>query len=393
MNRKFVKGIISIVKSALNDKPCVLPDDFDFEKAYRFSISHNIVVMTYYGIVNSGICLAPEISDKYLVTAGGAVSRVEQQRRKLNALFDAFEKNGIDYLPLKGTVIRSLYPKDEMRAMGDSDVLIREEQYEQISGIMQDLGYTFFEHWDHVRSWTKNSMLIELHNSPMPVREEDYYSYYKDGWHLAKPTATEGHRFEMSDEDCWIFLLVHFAKHYRIAGIGVRHVADMHLFWNAHPDMDKDYIKQELEKLDLYTFSQNVIKLAKVWFEDAEPNNITDMMTAKIFSGGAFGTADDKSKSDAIIENKKGKHTSRVGRFFKALFMPYKDMCILFPFLKKLPFLLPFMWMWRIIKTALFKRERISKRFQEVKNLSDNNIDSRERELEAVGLKFNFKGE
>ncbi len=393
MNKEFAKSIISIIKSALDGKPCSLPADFDFEKAYRLAIHHNVVVMMYYGIVNSGVFLRTELGDNFLVTAGNAVSRTEQQKNEIAALLNAFEKHGIDYLPLKGTVIRALYPKEEMRAMGDSDILIREHQYERISEIMAELGYTFFEKWDHVRSWNKHAMLIELHNSPMPVKEEDYYSYYKDGWHLAKPCESGKHRFELSDEDCWIFLLVHFAKHYRIAGIGIRHVADMYLYWNSHPDMDKGYIKKELEKIQLYTFSQNVLKLVNVWFSDAETDDITNMMTEKILGGGAFGTADDHRKTDAIIENKKGKGTSHFGKFMKALFMPYKDMCILFPFLKRLPFLLPFMWIWRIIHTAIFKRGRISQRLNEVKSLSREGISAREKELEAVGLKFNFKGE
>ena len=393
MDKTFSKVIISIVKSALDGKPCSIPADFDLEKAYNVANYHNIVVMMYYGIVNSGVRLESEINDKFLISASASVSQVEQQISKLDTLFNAFEKNKIDYLPLKGTVIRSLYPKKEMRAMGDSDILIREEQYEQISGIMQELGYTFFEHWDHVRSWVKRPMLIELHNSPMPLKEEDYYSYYKDGWHLAKQMTSDGHRYELSDEDCWIFLLVHFAKHYRISGIGIRHVADMYLYLKSHPDMDKDYIRQELEKLQLYTFSQNVLKLVNVWFAGEEPDDITNIMTEVIIGGGSFGDANKKSKTDALIERKKGKNTSRIGRFFKALFMPYRDMCILFPFLKKLPFLLPFMWIWRAIRTVIFKRDRISARFKEVRALSKEAINTREKELEAVGLKFNFKGE
>lgn len=39
----------------------------------------------------------------------------------------AFDAGGIDYMPLKGSILKDLYPRHEMRMMGDADILIRME--------------------------------------------------------------------------------------------------------------------------------------------------------------------------------------------------------------------------------------------------------------------------
>ena len=47
--------------------------------------------------------------------------------------FTIAEENGIDYLPLKGYNLKKLYPKPELRTMGDADVLIRLADFYHVS--------------------------------------------------------------------------------------------------------------------------------------------------------------------------------------------------------------------------------------------------------------------
>lgn len=43
------KGILLLVKSALNGKKYNLPDGFDFSEAYQTAKSHQILPLIYYG--------------------------------------------------------------------------------------------------------------------------------------------------------------------------------------------------------------------------------------------------------------------------------------------------------------------------------------------------------
>lgn len=49
-----------------------------------------------------------------------------RQQHELSVIKSEFEKNGIDYAPIKGSVVREYYPRPELRTMGDADVLIKE---------------------------------------------------------------------------------------------------------------------------------------------------------------------------------------------------------------------------------------------------------------------------
>ena len=76
---------------------------------------------------------------------------------------EKFEENGIDFMPLKGSVIRSLYPKQEMRSMGDADVLIHAEQYNKIVPILEKNDFTFVKENLNELCWQKLPFYIELH--------------------------------------------------------------------------------------------------------------------------------------------------------------------------------------------------------------------------------------
>ena len=57
-------------------------------------------------------------------------------------LFERMEKGQIWYMPLKGTVIKELYPSIGMRQMSDFDILFDKKYAENVREIMLDLGFT-----------------------------------------------------------------------------------------------------------------------------------------------------------------------------------------------------------------------------------------------------------
>ena len=76
----------------------------------------------------------------------------ERTRRMLNAaaeMFEAFDRLGIEAIPLKGAVLAPLYYDDpSLRPMGDIDVLIAPERLGEAGQVMRDLGYRFYSRSD-----------------------------------------------------------------------------------------------------------------------------------------------------------------------------------------------------------------------------------------------------
>jgi hypothetical protein len=274
--------------------------------------------------------------------------------------------------------------------MGDADVLIRMEDYEKIAPLMRSLPAVPLPESDHEYTWMLMARLtVELHKRLIPSYNEDYYAYYGDGWRLARPTAEGSHRFEMSREDTLIYLFTHFAKHYRDKGAGVKYVVDFFVYRRAFPDLDTAYLEREMKKLRLWDFYLNIMRLVEVWFEGAESDDMVDFLTQKIFDDGVFGTEENGAVSVGVKLSKTGGSVRRK-RVLQLLFPGYTNMCVKYPVLKKWPILLPILWIWRWLDTFFHHRDRVRSRKAQLDQLSDENISAYQRELNYVGLDFNF---
>ena len=380
-------GIISLIKSAITGEKAVISKDFDWQKAIKAVKKHQIAPLIYYGIINSCIKVSEDLFSLLENTTCQCIALNHNQIFELENIYKAFNESGIEYMPLKGAVLKKLYPKPEMRVMGDGDILINAEQYEIICEAMQALGYTEFIESDHEFIWNKPNIHIELHKRLIPSYNKDYYSYYGDGWRFAKPDA--GSCYKMSDEDTFVYIFTHYAKHYRDGGIGIRHITDLYVFLTSNPKLDKKYIETELNKLGLLKFYKNTINTIDVWFNNKQANDISDFITDRIFESGSYGTYVSHILSGAVKSSNFGKN-AKFKKIFNLIFPPYKDMSRKYPVLKKNPLLLPFMWIVRIINILFTKKYKIAERRKELNYMSEENIAKYKKELNYVGIDFNF---
>ncbi len=383
-------AIIKIIYSALAEKTVELSEDFSFAEALPLIEAHRIEALAYYGAVNCGILADSEPMQKLFSRVCMQVMQSNNQVVEIEKLCKAFEENNIDYLPVKGTLIKSWYKKPELRYMSDADILIKVEQYDKIKPIMLSLGYDEGLESLCELIWNKPwGLHAELHKSLIPPSDEDFYSYFGTGWEHAKQVAEGKSRYELSDEDHFIFVFAHFTRHYRSGGIGIKHMVDLWVYRQVKNGMDFDYIAAELKKLGLYEFYLNVFKTLKVWFEGQESDDITNLITIVIFGSGAYGVHSRALLSDAVKRSRKEDiKTAKRSKTLWLIFLPYKYMCLKYPFLKKVPFLLPVMWVVRGFSAIIFRKENVKKNFDEVKGLNSSEVEEFRMALEFVGLKF-----
>lgn len=387
------RGILNIIKSALTDCAYTLPQGFNFEEAVTIAKKHEITTMIYYGALKCGIPSNTAFMAEMFTEVCKHISVSEYQIYQIKRLYKAFDDAGIRYLPLKGALLKFEYPKSEMRVMSDADILIQIEQYNEIKKIMESLGYTEGVESNHEYVWHNPPMHIELHKLLIPSYNKDYFSYYGDGWRLAKSSAASATRYEMNDEDQMIYLFTHFSKHYRDGGIGIRHLVDLWVFLDKHSSLNQDYLKKELKKLQLYNFYKNIIRTLNVWFNDSESDELSDFITDKVFQSGQYGTHEAHLLSGAYKETKSGadSNQARNKKYWSYIFLPYRYMSEKFPILVKFPFLLPIMWVVRIVETLIFKRNKVISKSKDFHTLSKDKIQDYGQALDFVGLNFNFK--
>lgn len=384
------QGLILLIRSALTGQRYSLPDIFDLAGALEQAKQHGVTALAFYGACNCGADTnAPAMQQAFLLVCR-CISIAEKQNAEADSLIRALDDHGIDYLPLKGLCNRKLYPKPEMRMMGDADILIRTEQYDTIRALMLESGYTEGVVSDHEFVWKKPTLYVELHRRLIPSYNKDYYAYFGDGWALAKPASQGSPRHGMAPEDELIYLFTHFAKHYRDSGIGIRHPVDIWVFEKHHPELNRAYLKAELKKLQLWEFYQNTCRMLAVWFDGQDGDEKTDFMTNVIFSSGQFGKKETNLLSSTLKETKTTKSFFRIRmrKFLRALFPPFAALKEEFPVLEKLPILLPFVWCLRLI-LRLTNRDRM-KNYAKRMSIGEENVSDYQRSLNYVGLDFNF---
>jgi hypothetical protein len=316
----------------------------------------------------------------------------ENQLIEIDRVCKEFDKNGIEYLKLKGSIIKRLYPQHEMRVMSDADILIRESQMDKLKKILPSLGLSFKCESDHEWIWQSDIMPFELHKRIIATYQKDFYAYFENGWRLAHKKSDDSCEYVMKLEDELVYLFTHLAKHYRDAGIGIKHMTDIYLFLREYSELDMEYVYASLEKLHLLDFFKNVKKTLGVWFNGEEYDDVSEFITAKIFESGVYGTRLAGLKSEAL-KLSKGRDTkaAKKKKYLNLIFPSYKNMCLIYPGLKKFPIGLPFMWIYRLIGAVLFKQRKIKKINEDVGAISKENIDECQYELNYVGLDFNFE--
>lgn len=384
-------GIITLLKSALTGKGFTLPKEFDIEKAEKTAKKHRITSLLYYGALNCGVDENLPVMQKMFFDTCGQVSVNEQQKFALSELLEKFEKNSVSYMLLKGTNLKKMYPKPEMRPMGDIDILIKTEQYGIIKPIMQSLKYNEIVESDHEFVWDKHGVHIELHKRLIPSYNKDYYAYFGDGWRLAHP-ACDASLHAMTPEDEFVYLFTHFAKHYRDAGIGIRHIVDLWVF-ARNRKLDNRYLKSELEKLQLYVFYENIMHTLSVWFEGEVSDETDEFITNIIFNSGVYGTYEAQLLSRALkgVKAEGSAKKAHYKRLVNLAFLPYGKMCDRYPLLHKAAILLPVFWIVRWFDVLFFKTERIKRNTKELKITTTEKVDEYQKALNFVGLDYNFK--
>ena len=380
--------LIKLIKSGLTGENLGPIDIADFGELIKLTAAHHVIMPVYYGMLNSKV----KIPDNIAAAIKNATLRLiyisNNQHFELDRLFDALKAEKIDFVPLKGSVLKSFYPKPEMRHMTDADIFIRTEQLDKIGEIAKKLGYVYKYDSDHETVYSlKDKLTVEFHKRLIPSYNKDFYEYYKNYWEKLDKNGG------FSMEEHFVFCVCHLAKHYRDGGAGIKYLTDIYILKEKN-QTDMAVVFSQLEKLSLDTFAKNIFKTVDVWFGDGEADEITELITEKVFSSGAYG-----KKSDRIIAaaykktatQNENRYTLRFKKLLFFLFPPFSVMAEKYPFLKKVPFLLPLTWILRFIKVTFNGRIKYLKPSVKSFKLSTaENISEYERDLQAVGLDFNF---
>ena len=153
----------------------------------------------------------------------------------------------------------------------------------------------------------------------------------------------DGYALRMTDEDYYIFMLCHVAKHMKFGGIGLKAILDIWVYLREYKNLDMEFINAEFEKCGLCEFHDNMLQLCGYWFDGKPADKLIQAMSSYIFASGWNGVAEQWSATDLaeMTEKHMSKRTALIKQLCSMIFWPRERMAVKYPIPNRLPFLLP----------------------------------------------------
>lgn len=254
-----------------------------------------------------------------------------------------------------------------------------------MEAVLTDLGY-YCDHRDshHDVFFRKPFMNIEMHHC-MIGENSLLDAYYEDIWKRARQEEGKSHIYRLSWEDFYIFMIAHMAKHFQGGGCGIRSIVDMWLFSDRMKEsLDWDYVRKELEKIELAQFERCMCDLVSVWFEEKAETEFYAQLTELLMQSGIYGTITNYNIQH-VAEVDKRVWKGQIKVWMEAIFLPYKAMKMQYPYLEKYPVFLPAAWIQRIFRTCFCRKGRAGEVLSGMK-VEGNEVRKRQDLFGKLGL-------
>lgn len=264
-------------------------------------------------------------------------------KREFDSITREFTARGVKFLPMKGLIYRSLWARPEYRTMSDMDIYVPEEYFATAREIILSLGYTA-EDEDrgiHNKYMKLPYVNIELHRQ---LEKADYIS--------------DEDMIPSEDNPCWLNLSLedfiasnvsHVYKHYTHGGCGVRSIFDLRIFNEKYGDkLNNEIFTEKLKERGVYEFYLSMCELSDFWYGDGKVKGTDSIYREEYYiAGGAtYGTVLNRVRFEAKTQGK-------IAYVFSRAFPSFEIMATIYPWLRKVPFLMPVAWVMRWFR-ALF---------------------------------------
>lgn len=342
----------------------IVPDaeNIDIDRLYAVSKFHSLTAICAMALESAGVTL----SDKWREVKAKAIRKNILLDAERAQILGYFEQNGIWYMPLKGIILKDMYPKVGMRQMADNDILYDSSFQMQVKEYMESKGYKTESvgkgahdtyHKPPVYNFELHTMLYH------ELSDKNIHDHYADVKSRLIKDNDNGYGYHFTDEDFYIFMTVHEHKHYSGGGTGLRSLLDCFVYlWAKGGKLDWGYIGGELDKLGIGEFERKSRALAMKVFSSAELPNLTEderEMLEYYLLSGTYGT------HKQSIENRMDKFAAQTGsksklRYIMSRLFPNAEFFKAYaPFFYKHRILLPVGWIYRIFKGLIVNGKNI----------------------------------
>lgn len=223
--------------------------------------------------------------------------------KEVTKVLDEFNIEKIQAVALKGLVVREFYPKPEQRTMGDADLIVKEDDLNKVTSILESLGYKSSDHdyHHHIRFKHENHLDIEVHWVLGNGIFFDSVSSIEDNiWETCTPVNIGGSSaLSLSLEDMTLHLITHMVNHIKDAGFGIRQLCDLVVLVEKQGHLiDWSLFNKKVKECNIIKFTSVIFNICNKLFDMEVPSGIyiesideenVNIFINEIFSNGVFG--------------------------------------------------------------------------------------------------------
>lgn len=357
------KDLIYLLACAVND---TAPDAekvkaMDIENLYSLCKAHTIRAAVYVPLEKAGAA-----DEKFIQAYNKAVRKNILLDSEREAITAEFEERGIWYLPMKGVILKELYPRSGMREMSDNDILYDPAFQKDVMDIMVARGYTAVSVGKLADDVYKKPpvMNFEMHTRLFSYDTKKLHDYYQDPKRLLKPDEGRKSGCRLSDEDFYVYMTAHEYKHYSCGGTGIRSLLDCYIFMKAKgSSIDRGYISEQMEQLGIEEYEQERLALAMKLFSSPEIPELTEAeekLLDSFLDYGTYGTISNAADNAMKKYESRSGDSSKAGFVRARLFPDHDYMKHIYPRLCRYKALLPVGYVCRWVKGVIVNRTKIT---------------------------------
>ncbi len=359
--QKEKEFFIQVLADYLNKRKTAVPDHLNWHVLEETGRNHKLSGVIYHQCKNTiaGADLPAEVKTKWKKRYLFNFFLYARRLALLKQIDAEFQKENIPYLVFKGTEVAGFYPVPAQRTMGDSDLLVHEEDKQRAGETLARMGFEVEAGGPIEWRASKDEMEIELHHRLLynkSVELKPLQDWGDTAWdHVVVQKDKARRRLELTYH--LVYVLLHLRKHFLHTGVGFRQFMDVAVL-ASQPEIDWQQARLWLKELNLEKFSQVCFAFCKRWFSVEIPTAETELQedfyndaAEKMFDGGVFGQGDRGYKENLIFNEVRYAKSSGTFSIIKRFFLPYNVLrgfsyC---KFLDGRPYLLPVAWCWRFI--------------------------------------------
>jgi hypothetical protein len=342
--------------------------EMNMEDVYQISVYHTLSAMTYMILEKGQDILEGEVFKNWKKEKDKAIRKNILLDRERERIFAFMEEQGIWHMPLKGIILKEMYPAFGMRQMADNDILYDSNFQNSLCIWMKEQGYKVIScgRGNHDVYEKKPVYNYEMHTALYGGEHNPVWiTYYENIKEKLIADKKKKYSFHFTDEDFYIYIITHIYKHFAGSGTGIRSLLDVYIYLQAKEAiMNWDYINEELKKVQVSDFEGKVRHLSqKVFSKELQKLTKKEEELLKYFLySGTYGTLENhvQHRLDQFETDKKGYIIKRLvpdEEFYKNYV----------PFVYQHKWSRPFFIIFRLVRGLFRKDRRIMKEIKALK--------------------------